>query len=186
MALQHCDREAEAQNAFQCKSWVEMRQLPGVTNDIFFISRFSRVYSGAQAAIRLRHTASAFLGQRTGLLASAAEAEARRRVILTAIAVERFHVRHGAYPKSVAELAPKLVKTTPTDFIDGQPLRYSLTGNGHFLLYSIGLGCIDDGGKMPSSRHGRFAMPQSPRGGGAAPQSDIVWPVPAQGVRLLF
>ncbi len=181
MLLFYRDRVVEAGNASQCQSWAEMRRLPGVTNDVFFTSRYKHHFSRAQAAMRLRRSSSAFFGTRTGLIGSAAEAEASRRVLVAAIALERFHVRHGAYPKSLADLAPEFVKATPVDFIDGQPLRYSVTDDGHFLLYSVGLDCVDDGGKMPPGRDERFAMLQSMRGGGAPVQSDsdIVWPLPA-------
>jgi hypothetical protein len=179
MLLFYHDRVVEARNAIQFQSWAEMRRLPGVTNDVFFTSRYKHHFSRAQTAMRLRHLSTGLFGTPVGLIGSAAEAEARRRVVVAAIALKRFHVRHGAYPKSLADLAPEFVKAAPIDFMDGQPLRYSLADDGHFLLYSVGLDCVDDGGKMPPGRDGRFAMLQSMRGGGAPVQSDIVWPLPA-------
>ena len=36
----------------------------------------------------------------------------------------------------------------PADLINGQPLRYRRTADGHFLLYSVGWNEIDDGGAV--------------------------------------
>src|SRR6185295_8891298 len=76
-----------------------------------------------------------------GAPARAARAEATRRNVVTAIALERYHRQHGAYPASLNELVPQFLKTAPVDFMDGAPLRDRLT-NGTFAVYSVGL----DGG----------------------------------------
>ena len=53
---------------------------------------------------------------------------------------------HGAYPASLAELAPSILPTVPTDPIapDGK-FRYALR-DGAPLLYSVGPDGDDDGG----------------------------------------
>jgi hypothetical protein len=62
--------------------------------------------------------------------------------------------------------------------MDGQPLRYRLTDDGHFLLYSVGLDCVDDGGKMPVLR--RQGAPYANfRPGQREMGTDLVWPLPA-------
>jgi hypothetical protein len=113
------------------------------------------------------------------LLGRAAEAEGRRRLILAAIALERFRIRHGKYPANLQELVPDFLKTPATDFMDGQPLRYQLSDDGRFFLYSIGLDCVDNGGEIPQrasanvSRRGMGFM------SGAGASGDLVWPQPA-------
>jgi hypothetical protein len=63
--------------------------------------------------------------------------------------------------------------------MDGKPLRYFPTEDGHFCLYSVGLDCADDGGKMPSALNLRNAALQRVRGGNVSPRGDLVWPAPA-------
>ena len=113
-----------------------------------------------------------------GLLGQAAEAEARRRLLVTAIALERYRGRRGSYPQKLEELVPELLQHPPVDFMDGQPLRYRKTEDGHFVLYSVGLDCLDNGGEMREPQRS-----EPPYGGGpdfSIPEgSDLVWPRPA-------
>ena len=88
---------------------------------------------------------SSFQAEGRGLLGRSAEAETQRRIIIAALALERYRGRHGSYPKSLQELIPELLQTPLRDFMDGQPLRYRLADGNHFVLYSIGLDCIDNG-----------------------------------------
>src|SRR6266511_3170011 len=179
LLLHYRDRELELRCADQCPTWSEMRQLPGITKAIPFLSKYP---SGMQCLLNLRQLTLAWQlyaqgqvpGQ--GLPSRAADAEARRRIIVTAIALERYRGRHGAYPKTLAELVPDLLKGPPTDFIDGQPLRYHLTDDGDFVLYSVALDGTDDGGKFPARRE----MPFGARGAfGNRQGADLVWPRPA-------
>jgi len=127
-------------------------------------------------------------GRGLGILARASEAETRRRLLVTAIALERFHGRHGWYPKTLNELSPDLLKTPVVDFMDGQPLRYRLTDDSHFVLYSVGLDCIDNGGDMQRPRRrGAFdpgAPYQAPRESGIRSGTDLVWPRPASATEV--
>ena len=121
--------------------------------------------------------------QGQGLLGRAAEAEARRRIIITAIALERYRGRHGSYPAKLQELVPELLKNAPIDFMDGRPLRYRRTEDGHFVLHSVGLDCVDDGGEM--CRRGPPRWPYEETGDFGIPQgTDLVWPRPASDSEL--
>jgi hypothetical protein len=122
--------------------------------------------------------------QRQGstLLARAAEAEARRRLIVTAIAIERFHLAKHSYPDSLSKLVPEFVTSTPKDFMDGESLRYHCTDGNRFLLYSVGPDCIDDHGTLladansgPYPAGSGFGRPEGP---------DLVWPVPASAAEV--
>jgi hypothetical protein len=170
------DRELELRNAVQAPTWSQMRLLPGVTNKIFFQSKYR---SGMQARMHLREMSNAFLKDRFGFLGRAAEAEARRRILITAIALERYHEKTGSYPQSLAALAPDFLKTVPMDFMDGQPLRYRLTEDGHFILYSIGLDCVDNGGIIQTREQRIRATREAGLMIGIPPEADIVWPRPA-------
>jgi hypothetical protein len=52
----------------------------------------------------------------------------------TAIALERHYVAHGAYPASLAELSPELLKQTPHSIMSGEPLVYVRTTRGAYEL----------------------------------------------------
>ena len=67
-------------------------------------------------------------------------------MVATAIALERFRLAHHAYSDDLAKLIPEFIKALPVDCMDGHNLRYRLNPDGPYLLYSVGLDGIDDGG----------------------------------------
>jgi len=203
LLLYYRDREIEFRRAAQASNWANMRQLPGVTNYIPFQakspSRIMTLLNQKQMMLSVQMYTVA--GQGRSLLGRAAEAEARRRVIVTAIALERFRGQRGAYPKAIEALTPEFLKQPPVDFMDGQPLRYRPGEDGRFVLYSVGLDCVDDGGKMREStrpaygdareipeRRGAdwYAMRPPSLGGGESRRggTDLVWPRPASAAEI--
>ena len=167
LLLYYQQRELELRHAIQLTNWAEMRAQPGVTNVISFKSP-SRDLVQITEGIRREEILLSFW---------VATEEAQRRVLITAIALERYRGKHGAYPATLASLAPEFVKAVPVDFMDGKPLRYRLTDDGHFVLYSVGLDCVDDGGKLllPNAP----IWPRNSAGEPVAPTNvDIVWPHP--------
>jgi hypothetical protein len=176
LLLFYRDREVEFKNAVKAPSWQTMQSMPGVTNQPTFTSKYS---SRISAMLNVRQLGMAMVNHGGGLLGRAAEAEAYRRIIITAIALERFRARHGHYPFTLDELAPEFLKQSPIDFMDGQPLRYHLGADGKFVLYSTGLDCVDDGGIIPKeadaeSLRAPVRIFSEPARGG-----DLVWPRPA-------
>jgi len=161
------DLELTFRNAVQAGSWAEMRAVPGVTNN--------NIASGRNAM----RTAPRGYGYRQGpgLIRRAAESETARRLAVTALALERFRLRNGIYPGSLEELRPDFMAAIPIDFMDGKPLRYRLLKNAEFVLYSVGLDCVDDGGMMmriepPSASYGSgFSFR-----GGRREGPDMLWP----------
>jgi hypothetical protein len=169
------DREIELRNAVQAPTWAQMCGLPGVTNRVPFHTKY---YSGTQSRRASHEIGMAFQRAGGGFLGHAAQAEAQRRILIVALALERYRGKHGAYPQTLAALAPEFLKTVPVDFMDGKPLRYQLNGDGHYRLYSVGLDCADDGGKM--TKEERPSPVEFRSGGlGVLPKGDIVWPFPA-------
>jgi hypothetical protein len=63
-----------------------------------------------------------------------------------ACALERCRLAYGGYPPTLDALVPQFIEKLPHDIISGQPLLYRRTGDGKFLLYSIGWNETDDGG----------------------------------------
>src|SRR5262249_45036890 len=75
-------------------------------------------------------------------------------------------------------LVPELLASLPTDFMDGQPLRYRRTEPGHFVLYSVGLDGVDDGGTMRGPESPIFQSDPN-FDSGSQKGFDLVWPRPA-------
>ena len=177
--LYYRDRELELRAALKAITWSEMRELPGVTNFVPFNMKRG---SATLALLNMRQLSARWQSLGQGLFGRAAEAEARRRLMFTALALERYRLRHGDYPKELRALVPEFLKTEPIDFMDGQPLRYRLGEDGRFVLYSVGLDCVDNGGEMRRSRGTRFGreMPDEFAANfGYGAGSDLVWPRPA-------
>jgi hypothetical protein len=76
--------------------------------------------------------------------------EAARQIVLAAIALKRFELRHKKYPNDLAELVPEFLAAVPRDPVDGTPLKYRLRPDGTFLLYSVGEDGEDNGGDATS------------------------------------
>lgn len=74
----------------------------------------------------------------------------------TACALERHRLAHGQFPDQLDALVPQFAKSVPLDLMTGQPLKYRRTNDGQFVLYSVGIDRVDDGGvakagKRPAS-----------------------------------
>lgn len=172
------DREVEMRQASQASNWVQMRSMPGVTNAPRFESEYP--HSPVQMSLNMREIGIGMQRRGTTFLGRIVETEARREIIITAIALERYRGKHGAYPESLRGLSPEFLKTPPVDFMDGQPLRFRLTGTNQFILYSVGLDCIDNGGQLPKSGREALAQPfDSENPFGPPTPADLVWPSPA-------
>ncbi len=172
--LYYRDRELELRRAIEATNWLTMRDLPGATNAPPFVSRPG---SRSGALMNLRQMNAGFQRRGVGFLGRAAETEARRRLIVTALALERYHGRHGNYPANLSELAPEFLRVVPVDFMDGQPLRYLQTPDGHFVLYSIGTDEVDNGGRIRPP--GVVAPPPNGFFTTFGMTDDLVWPRPA-------
>jgi hypothetical protein len=78
----------------------------------------------------------------------AMSAEACKRVVITAVALKRYQLKHGNWPETLANLSPEFLPAVPLDPVDGKPLRYRRNDDGTYLLYSIGENGVDDGGDV--------------------------------------
>jgi len=73
-------------------------------------------------------------------------AETARRIVITAIALKRFQLKHDQYPQNLSELVPAFLAPIPVDPMSGEPLHYRFQSKERFLPYSVGENGIDDGG----------------------------------------
>ena len=178
LLLFYRDREVELRQAIQAPTWLAMRQLPGVTNILSFQSEH-RSLMHLKMEIHEFTIHEELRNEGSTLLGRAAMAEAQRRLVITAIALERYRGKNGSYPSALTELTPEFLKNPLKDFVNGQPLHYHSTDDGHFILYSVGVDGVDYGGQMPLRQWlgppGEF----SPGTFSARSKADIVWPIPA-------
>jgi hypothetical protein len=70
---------------------------------------------------------------------------------LVVCALERYRMARGHFPETLDGLAPEFLEKMPHDIINGEPLKYRLTGPGKFILYSVGWNEKDDGGAYPGA-----------------------------------
>lgn len=79
-------------------------------------------------------------------IAKGAFDQAQLRLMMTALAIERFRLAHAnATPDTLAALVPQFLPEVPTDPFDGKPIRYRRTESG-YILHSTGMDRRDDGG----------------------------------------
>jgi hypothetical protein len=97
--------------------------------------------------------------------------EVARQIVIVAIALKRYQLQRGAYPRELAALKPKLLAEMPHDPMDGKPLRYRLNLGGTYVLYSVGEDGKDDGGDVSPAAPSKTATWLQGR--------DWVWPLPA-------
>ena len=71
---------------------------------------------------------------------------------LIVCALERYRRANGEYPATLARLAPGFLENLPHDIITGETLKYRLTANGQFLLYSVGWNQRDDNGNAEKDK----------------------------------
>jgi hypothetical protein len=98
--------------------------------------------------------------------------ETVRQMTLTAIALQRYKLRHGAGAPDLAALVPEFLPAIPRDPVDSEPLRYRANSDGSYLLYSVGQDGKDDAGNpKPADEQSKSLLWQGGR--------DWVWPQPA-------
>jgi hypothetical protein len=123
----------------------------------------------------MRFMVSSSLPALSALFNKVMRVEAARQVVVTAIALKRYQLKHGSYPADLISLVPEFVPSVPLDPVDAEPLRYRPNATGTYLLYSIGENGVDDGGN-PSLESGikssRFFWLDDRA-------LDWVWPLPA-------
>ncbi|HZF01250.1 MAG TPA: hypothetical protein VE344_05075 [Methylomirabilota bacterium] len=123
-------RMAETNESFQlAESFALARLKPDQNSSYDLRNYFSQFGSASQAALR-----------------KSMKIETARNVVVTAIALKRYELRHHQLPGTLDELTPDLLKAVPIDCMDGEPLRYRPRADETFLLYSVGENGVDDDG----------------------------------------
>ena len=130
--------------------------------------------------LNLRSMFSGSIGSMSATVRKTMAAETCRRVVITAIALKRFQLKHGTFPEKLSELMPEYVAAVPLDAVDGQPLRYRQNGDGTYLLYSVGEDGLDGGGDLTPAKTTTSSIWNWQRG------RDWVWPQPATSAEVQY
>jgi hypothetical protein len=101
--------------------------------------------------------------------------ETAKQMMVTAIALKRYQLKHGNYPADLNSLVREFLPAVTLDPVDGQPLRYRRNADGTFVLYSVGENGVDHGGD-PSLEKGITSSNYAWQNTHAL---DWVWPQPA-------
>lgn len=101
-------------------------------------------------------------------------AETQRSLVICAIALKRYQLRHQEMPSSLQALVPEFLSTLPIDYMDGAAMKYRKKPDGSFTLYSVGADSHDDGGDARSLSNPDQRSFSDIWGG-----RDAVWPAPA-------
>jgi hypothetical protein len=104
--------------------------------------------------------------------------EAARQIVIGAIALKRYQLRHGTLPSQLNNLVPEFCTAVPYDPVDGKPLHYKPNLDGTFTLYSIGEDEKDDGGDPSPAVYSKLTT--------WLLGQDWVWPQPATADELKF
>ena len=176
------DREEDYRRVQACTTWFEIRTMPGLRTPPPEITNLVASATNLMS-MRFRTLSDVYARYRFGFepllkgqLWRMPHSECMRRLLVAALALERYRLRHGSYPESLDALTPELLANRPLDFMDGAPLRYQHWEDGRFVLYSSGLDCIDDGGIGRS--------PGLLWANSGHDHTDLVWPCPASPVEV--
>lgn len=104
-------------------------------------------------------------------MVKADRAETQRSMVLCAVALKRYQLRHGNPAPNLTALVPEFLSAVPVDYMDGQPIKYRLNADGSFTLYSVGEDGKDDGGDL--------SLPEGVKSRDLWRRKDYVWPAPA-------
>jgi len=77
----------------------------------------------------------------------AAEADARHRLALIAVAMWRHRLCHQSLPDRLDHLVPQYLLAVPMDPFTGKGMKLARKGDGKVVIYSLGADLADDGGR---------------------------------------
>jgi hypothetical protein len=150
------------QNQLSCARVVEEYCLPLVDENRGVVSPSSVRLAEASAMYKIHPVnpynvfATMIMPVLSGPVQKCAYAQNAVNLARVAVALERYRLAHGSFPDSLDALSPQFIQPIPHDIINGRPLQYERTGDGQFVLYSVGWNEKDDGGvvvfKKPPSK----------------------------------
>ncbi len=110
------------------------RQLEGGLSSIWQHRVFARLLVPAWTKAAQRLSRAQSTANQTGL----------------ACALERYFLRHKAYPEKLSDLMPEFIAAIPNEVVSEKAMTYVRTADG-YILYSSGWDGVDDGGAFLSA-----------------------------------
>ena len=152
-ALEFARRTVASASEATCKlelaQWLEEFEKPGLYNRLRFLPIELRIFYGKFIPRTVRM-------------------EADRALVITAIALKRYQLRHDQYPANLESLVPEFCSALPVDWMDGKPIKYHRNKDGRFTLYSVGEDGEDNGGDL--------SLPEGSKRRDLWGRRDYVWP----------
>ncbi len=157
--------------------WQDMREgFKEAPDDSFFpvITQFDGVGWQFEGTSLYEHNRLRYLVTTTlvsgvsGFPKRVATSQTQKEMVVTAIALKRFHLARKKYPTRLDELVSEYIKQVPRDPFDGRPIRFDLKENDRYMLYSVGEDSVDNSGDPTSKQKTR-----TPKWMGGR---DLVWP----------
>lgn len=120
---------------------------PAAMEQVELVDQQLKALMGTQNPLeRLKYVVTGLLTPATSKSFEAvARVIARRDALVAAIAAERFRLKNGSFPATLAELSPVFLPAVPTDPFSGQPMRM-ISGPEEVVVYSVGSNGLDDQG----------------------------------------
>jgi hypothetical protein len=117
-------------------------------NQAFERMMYASGFAGTKLGIILHHRlmATMLLPALGRVIMKSAAAQTAFNQAAIACALERYRLANGHFPETLEALAPRFIASLPNDVITGGLYNYRLTGDGRFVLYSVGWDEKDDGG----------------------------------------
>ena len=110
------------------------------------------------------------------IIRNAQRAEAKQAVLLTAIAVQRYHQKYGFYPKRLNGPIPEFLSAAPKDSINDQTILYRVVDEGA-IVYSRGTDGLDNMGR-PYDEEGCPDCKESDISFFFGKTAEELWPIP--------
>lgn len=152
-----------------CQSAASHRSKSQVSD---LLDQFDNKYLPQECRTTMFPVSELFLMSTFSSMKKVFRAESQRSLVLCAIGLKRYSLRHGKLPATLDALVPEFLPSVPVDYMDGKAVKYRHNENGSFTIYSVGEDGKDDGGDLSLS-------PETSTWRDLWKRRDYVWPAPA-------
>lgn len=87
------------------------------------------------------------------------DTQSRISMARIACALERYRLAKGSLPEHLDELVPEFLPALPKDIIAHEAFRYRRTSDDKYMLYSVAMNLVDEGGKTDANEDWVWGIP---------------------------